>query len=131
MNKMPLLTTFLHGAPVGVAALAAVVMGVTAGTQFLEDSTVKIPTVASVGAVVVMGAWQLSRRFQRLDDRLEKIDRARDVVQEALARFQRLDERLEKIDHRFESLACQMVKIQESKAHVCPEPGKGEPPVPG
>jgi hypothetical protein len=59
--------------PFGIIGLASMVMVVTGASQFIEDSTIRLPTVCAVGAVVLGGAWQLSRKFQRIEDRLDDL----------------------------------------------------------
>lgn len=66
--------------PLGLLSLAAGVMGVTAASQVLEDHSVRLPTVFAVGSVVIGGAWQLSRRFQRFEDHFIEIDRKLDAL---------------------------------------------------
>ena len=66
--------------PLGIIGLALGVMGVTATSQVLEDHTLRLPTVFAVGSVVVGGAWQLSRRFQRFEDHFTEIDRKLDEL---------------------------------------------------
>ena len=68
-----MITNLIH--PYGLIGLAVGVMAVTAGSQFVEDHTVRLPTVFAVGSVVMGGAWQLSRRFQRFEDHFESIDK--------------------------------------------------------
>jgi len=70
-----ILKHILVGHPFSLLGFAGGVMLVTAGTQLIEDHEVRIPTVASVGTVVVVGAWQLSRRFQRIDDQLASLNK--------------------------------------------------------
>lgn len=77
-----LMTGHLHNLPhpFGVIGLAFLVMGATASAQVIEEHDVRLPTVVSVGAVVIGGAWQLSKRFQRIDDRFESIDKKLDTL---------------------------------------------------
>lgn len=60
--------------PFGIIGLAMGVMAVTATGQYIEDHELRLPTVCSVGAVVIGGAWQLSRRFQRIEDHFQTLD---------------------------------------------------------
>lgn len=53
---------------------AAVVMSGTATGELMEGHQVSLPTVASVGMTVFMGAWWLSGRFTRLDDRIVSLE---------------------------------------------------------
>ena len=64
--------------PLGVLGLSVFVMAVTAGSQFVEDHDVRLPTVFAVGAVVIGGAWRLSSRFQRFEDHFTDIYRRLD-----------------------------------------------------
>ena len=66
--------------PFGLVSLAVGVMGVTAASQIIEDHSLRLPTVFAVGSVVVGGAWQLSRRFQRFEDHFVEIDRKLDEL---------------------------------------------------
>lgn len=49
-------------------------MAATAGGALIEEHTVDIKTVCSVGAIVAVGAWRLSKRFQAIDDRLNQVE---------------------------------------------------------
>ena len=56
------------------AGFASAVMLATGGAQFVESHNVSLPTVCSVGMIVLIGAWRLSSRFQSIDDRLTRLD---------------------------------------------------------
>ena len=51
------------------------VMASAAGGNLIEKHNVNLPTVASVGMTVFLGAWWLSARLTKIDDRLETLER--------------------------------------------------------
>lgn len=52
----------------------AAVAGTNAASQLIENHDVNLATVASVGAIVMIGTWRLSKQFQKIDDRLERLE---------------------------------------------------------
>lgn len=61
-------------------AAALIGMAGTAGGGLLENHTMDIKTVCAVGSVVLAGAWTISRRFTRLEDRIADVEHAIKVM---------------------------------------------------
>lgn len=49
-------------------------MAATAGGALIEEHAVDIKTVCSVGVIVAVGAWRLSKKFQIIDDRMDHLE---------------------------------------------------------
>ena len=62
----------------GAVAMTAIAAGSYASGVLAEtitqDSPVSLGAAVGVGAVVVLGAWYLSSRLQKIDDRLKSIE---------------------------------------------------------
>lgn len=50
-------------------------MAGTAAGGLIENHDMDLKTVCAVGAIVLSGTWTLSRRFQRMEDRVENMER--------------------------------------------------------
>lgn len=50
---------------------SGIVMTATAGSSLVEDHAIDLKTVGAVGAIVLSGTWSLSKRFARIEEKLE------------------------------------------------------------
>jgi hypothetical protein len=60
--------------PIKTFGMAVMAMLGTAGGDLIQNHTVDLQTVCAVGMIVLGGTWSLSRRFTRLEDRLETVE---------------------------------------------------------
>lgn len=64
-----------HHIMTGPTTATLIAMLATATGGLIEDHSIDIKTVSSVGGIVFAGVWAISRRFTRIEDRLDEHER--------------------------------------------------------
>ena len=70
-----------------VIAMSMTFLGDVAQPVIHADWAVDLRTVGAVGALVVSGTWWLAKKFQRIEDRLDRAEEARNGMQKALSKL--------------------------------------------
>lgn len=71
----------------GAVAMVAATLGDAVTPVVHADWLVDLRTVGTVGALVISGTWWLAKKFQRIEDRLDRAENARSEMQAALSKL--------------------------------------------